>query len=160
MLAQVGDVGVLEVGHEHLRARVQRVDDHLAVDRAGDLDAAVQQVGGDRRDLQSPSRIVRGLGQEVGQLAGVEALLALGPRREQLLARAVEVALQVGQEGQRLGSQDFILAKAVAGCNGDPVLFGCCERHLLLPIFTCGTVYVAPHPHSPYEPVRSLSKAT
>src|SRR5581483_11670635 len=32
-------VRVLEVGHEHVGAAVQRVDEHLAVDRAGDLDA-------------------------------------------------------------------------------------------------------------------------
>ncbi len=34
-------VRVLEVGHEALGARVERVDDQLAVGRAGDLDAAV-----------------------------------------------------------------------------------------------------------------------
>ena len=101
------------------------------------------------------------LGQEIGKLAGVEALLALLAQLEQALARAVELALQVGQKGQRRGRQDFILAKAVAGCNGDPVLFGCCEVDPSSPDSSaCGTVYVAPHPHSPYEPVRSLSKAT
>ena len=42
---------VLEVGHEPARARVQRVDDHLAVDRAGDLHAPVLQGGRRRRDL-------------------------------------------------------------------------------------------------------------
>ena len=40
-----GRVGVLEVRHEDLGARVEGVDDHLAVDRAGDLGAAVLQVG-------------------------------------------------------------------------------------------------------------------
>ena len=74
------------------------------------------------------------ISQEIGKLAGVQALLALLAQLEQALARAVELALQVGQKGQRRGRQDFILARAVAGCNGDPVLFGCCERHLLLPI--------------------------
>ena len=39
--AQVGAVGVLEVGHEAAGARVERVDDELAVGRPGDLDAAV-----------------------------------------------------------------------------------------------------------------------
>ena len=45
---------VLEVGHEPARARVQRVDDHLAVDRAGDLDAPVLQ--GRRRRPRPASR--------------------------------------------------------------------------------------------------------
>ena len=69
-------VGVLEVGHEHLGPAVQGVDDHLAVGRTGDLDAAVQQVGRDRRDLPVAVAHGLGLGQEVGALAGVEALLA------------------------------------------------------------------------------------
>src|SRR6185437_14368042 len=34
-------VRVLEIGHEHLRAGVERIDDHLAVDRSGDLDASI-----------------------------------------------------------------------------------------------------------------------
>ena len=46
-----GRVGVLEIGHEDAGAGVQGVDDHLAVDRPGDLDAAVLQVRGDRRHL-------------------------------------------------------------------------------------------------------------
>ena len=42
-LSQVGDGRILEVGHVAVGAGVQRVDDHLRVDRAGDLDAAVEQ---------------------------------------------------------------------------------------------------------------------
>ncbi len=45
-----GRGGVFEVGHEDARAGVEGVDDHLAVDGAGDLDAAVLEVGGDGRD--------------------------------------------------------------------------------------------------------------
>src|SRR5690348_7886615 len=45
-----GRVGVFEVRHEAARAAVQRVDDHLAIDRPGDLDAAVAKVGRDGRD--------------------------------------------------------------------------------------------------------------
>ena len=44
-------VGVLEVGHEDARAGVQRVDDHLPVDRTGDLHAAVVELRRNRRDL-------------------------------------------------------------------------------------------------------------
>ncbi len=33
--------GVLQVGHKDLRARVKRVDHHLGLGGAGDLDAAV-----------------------------------------------------------------------------------------------------------------------
>ena len=44
-------VRVLEVGHVRIGARVEGVDDHLRVDRAGDLDAAALQRRRDRRDL-------------------------------------------------------------------------------------------------------------
>ena len=67
--------GVLEVGHEDLRAGVERVDDHLAVDGAGDLDAAVEQVFRQRRGDPLGVADVLGLGQEVRAFARVEALL-------------------------------------------------------------------------------------
>jgi hypothetical protein len=68
---------VLAVGHEHLRAGVQRVDDHLAIGRAGDLDPAILQVGRDRGDV--PLALADGvrLRQEVRPLSGVDPLLPL-----------------------------------------------------------------------------------
>ena len=80
--------GVLEVGHEHGCAGVERVDHHLAIDRAGDLDAPVLEVGGHRRDL--PVRLADrpGLLEEIGQLARLDARIDLAPAREQLPARS------------------------------------------------------------------------
>ncbi len=52
-LDHVGEDGrgrVLEIGHEHFGAGIQRVDDHLAIDRAGDLDPAVEKVSRDLGD--------------------------------------------------------------------------------------------------------------
>ena len=46
------------------------------------------------------------LGQEVGQLAGVERGLALGAQREELGAARAERALQLRREVERLGRQD------------------------------------------------------
>src|SRR5436190_22898527 len=37
-------VGILKVSHEHARARVERIDDHFAIHRSGDLDAAVFEI--------------------------------------------------------------------------------------------------------------------
>ena len=37
-----GRIRILEIGHEDVGAGIQRVDDHLAVDRAGDLHAAIE----------------------------------------------------------------------------------------------------------------------
>ena len=44
-------VRVLEVGHVRVGARIEGVDDHLGVDRAGDLDPAPMQRRRHRRDL-------------------------------------------------------------------------------------------------------------
>ena len=78
---------VLEVGHEAARARVERVDDHLAVDGPGDLDAAVaagRRGGGG--DLPVALADLARLGQEVERLAGGDPRAAL--RRAARAARA------------------------------------------------------------------------
>jgi len=76
-----------------LAPEFERVDDHLAVDGAGDLRAAVLDVGGNRR--AGPVALADGtrLGQEVGQLAGVEVGLPRLAAGEQLGAAAAERAL-------------------------------------------------------------------
>ena len=103
-------VRVLEVGHEAARARVEGVDDHLAVDRAGDLDAAVLEVGRDRRDAPVALADVARLGQEVGQLAGVDPRLALGARGQELASRGVEATVQLGDERERIRAQELLVA--------------------------------------------------
>ncbi len=57
---------VLEVGHEGVGAGVEGVDDHLAVHGARDLDAAVDEVRRDGRDLPVAVSDIPGLGQEIG----------------------------------------------------------------------------------------------
>ena len=90
-----------------MRARVERVDDHLAVGRAGDLHPAVLQVGGHGRDRPLRLPDVPGLGQEVGLLAHVKPRLPLGAAVQQLLAPRVELAPELGDEGNGLRRQDF-----------------------------------------------------
>ena len=100
-------VRVLEVGHVDPRARVERVDDHLAVaGRAGDLDAAVLEIGRDGRDAPvALANRARRL-EEVGELARRDPLLALGSREQQLLAPPGELALERDDEVERLGRED------------------------------------------------------
>src|SRR5262249_41888664 len=100
-------VGVLEVGHEDLRAGNERVDDHLPSDRTGDLDAAVLDVGGNRR--AGPVGLAYGarLGKKFGQLAGIELALARGAAREKLGAAAAEGALQLRSKSQSFRRQYF-----------------------------------------------------
>ena len=74
-IVPAGCVGVLEISHKDIGAAIERVDHHLAVGRAGDFDAAVLNIAGDRHDppLGVPDRL--GLGQEIGFPRRVEALL-------------------------------------------------------------------------------------
>ena len=101
---------VLEVGHVHRRAAVQRVHDHLAIDRPGDLDPPVEQVARHRRDL--PVRLAdrARLLEEVGQLARLQAGVDLPAPRQQLMARRPEAPLELGQEGERVRAQDLVVA--------------------------------------------------
>ena len=100
-------MGVLEVGHEAIGAGIQRVDDHLAIDRPGDFDAAVPQIGRQRRDAPVRRRGCASVfRQEVGHLAGVESGLPLAPRGQQHVPAGVELAVQIGDEAQRFGRQD------------------------------------------------------
>ena len=73
-------VRVLEVGHEHARTRVERVDHHLAVDRARDLDPPVGDLVRRRRHPPVAGAHLRRLRQEIRQLAGIEPLRPHGPR--------------------------------------------------------------------------------
>ena len=101
-----GAVGVLEVRHEHARAAVERIDDHLAVHRPGDLHAAVLQVGGQGADLPVSGANVGRVPQEVGEFPGVQAGLTLLARLQQLVAARAEPGVQFFQKGQGTGGQD------------------------------------------------------
>ena len=85
-------VRVLEVRHEDLRARVEGVDHHLAVDRPGDLRPAVLEVGGRRGDGEVLRRPDEPRPQTTLLLAGGEQPLPLG----------IQFAMQAVDERKRL----------------------------------------------------------
>jgi hypothetical protein len=58
-------MGVLEIGHVGASAGVQRVDDHLPVHRAGDLDPSIFEVVGRRRDFPDALANCSGLLREL-----------------------------------------------------------------------------------------------
>ena len=92
-------VGVLEVGHVHVGARVEGVDQHLAIGRAGQLNPAPLQVGVRYwGDFPVAVAGLAGLGQEVGQLARLQPYLAFTASFEQGLASRVELALEPRDE--------------------------------------------------------------
>ena len=68
--------------------------------------------GGASATCQSPSRISLRLREEVGHLAGEQAVLPCRSLGEQLFAAAAVVALQGGDELERLGGEDALVALA------------------------------------------------
>ena len=70
-----GRLAVLEIGHATLHRRVQGVDDHLAINRAGDLHAAVSQISGNAADAPVRLANVLGVWQKLGCYAPVEQRL-------------------------------------------------------------------------------------
>src|SRR5205814_2156037 len=95
-------VRVLEVRHERRGAGVERVDDHLALGRAGDLDPALEHVLRLRRDDPLCFADLLGLGEEVGARTGVELLLPRPATSEQLLAPAFEAPVELGGHSVQL----------------------------------------------------------
>ena len=93
-----GRSGILEIGHEHARARIERVDDHLGVGRAGNFDAPVAQVGGRRRDVPVGGADRGGFVEKVGPFAGIQPRLALFARRKQREATGIEPPVKRGEE--------------------------------------------------------------
>ena len=136
-------VGVLEVRHENARAGVERVDDHLAVDRAGDLDPAVLDVGRHRRagpvGLANRAR----LGQEIGELAGVELRLSVSAPGQQLVAAGAERSLQARDKCHRLGCQYLGVTEADGARNRN-----------------AGTELANAHRRFPFLGVRRIGKTT
>ena len=77
--------GILEIRHEARSAGIERVDHHLAVGRTGDLDAAVEQIVGNRRDLPILFANMPRMRQEIRKLPRIESRLARGAAGEQAL---------------------------------------------------------------------------
>ncbi len=116
---------ILEIGHEHLRAGVQRVDDHLAIDRPGDLDAAVLQCGGNRaRRCHSESRIVAVSVRKSGSSPASKRACRSARARQQRQTTPVEPMMQIGQErarrvGQRISRSADAGGRLAAAAAGD-----------------------------------------
>jgi hypothetical protein len=111
-------VRVLVVGEPDLRARVERVDRHLAIGRAGDLDAPVDQAG---RRIGHPPRVV--LADRAGLLEEVQGA-ARGQLRDPLTApgqqlRAAGTELAVQQRDQLQGGCGEDLVVPVVHRSGD-----------------------------------------
>ena len=103
-----GGGGVLEIGHEHVGARVEGVDDHLAIDGAGDLDATILEIGGEGADRPVGLADRAGVGEEIGADPGIEAVLPLRASGEQVENPVAKAPSELGHELRGLGRQDLL----------------------------------------------------
>src|SRR6185437_13785316 len=85
-----GSVRVLEVGHKNVRAAVESIDDHFAIDWTSDFHSPIAQIRGHGRDF--PIRFANlGRGrQEMRRQAGSQGFLYFGAAFEQRKPRWVE----------------------------------------------------------------------
>lgn len=100
----------LEISHEGLSAAIQRIDDHLPVSRAGDLDPTVLEPRSGGRTRPRWLTAHRGsLDGEVQWDTCVEATLGIVAGDEKGLAGGLEGAVKGGEEGQRILCEDLRL---------------------------------------------------
>ncbi len=104
-------VRVLEIGHEDVGAGIQRVDDHLAIGRAGDLDVAIEQIPRQWRHRPIGVTDTARLDGEVGSPAFVELRLYRLAGRQELAPLGPETPLQPGDESEGGGCQDGLVVR-------------------------------------------------
>jgi len=92
-------IRVFEVGHEHIGAGVQRVDDHLAIDRPGNFHAAVAQIPRDGRYFPVACTDCSRLRQKIRKLALIDFPLHGSAPGQQFLPPGFEASRQLQQEG-------------------------------------------------------------
>ena len=125
-------VGVLEVRHEDVGARIERVDHHLPLGRPGQLDPPTLEVLGRRRDGPVALADRAGRGQEVQTLARVERRLALDPTLEERRARRTQLSLEQRDKGERGWRQDLAEPRLDGAVQIDAV--GLHHCWILLPV--------------------------
>jgi hypothetical protein len=112
---------VFEIGHEDVGTRVHRVDDHLAVDRTRNLDAAIEEVVRNGSDGPAPFAYVPRLRQEVRTLAPVEPRLSVLARGEQFGDAPAELSSELRDELDRLGREHAFVTRLVLRVQHDVV---------------------------------------
>ncbi len=106
-----GGVRVLEIGHEHVGAGIERVDDHLAVGGPGDLDPPVEGIFRGGRDGPVALADLPGPGQEVAPLPRIEPRLDLEAAGEQFPPFGSETAFELGHEGKGIGRKHGLITR-------------------------------------------------
>ena len=98
---------ILKIGHEDIGAGIERVDHHLAIDRAGNLDAAVLEIGRNGRD--APLTLANGgrFRQKIVEFPCAQRFCPGHARGQQSLPLGLEVARQCAQKLERFRGKNL-----------------------------------------------------
>src|SRR5262249_22975201 len=112
-------IGVLEISHEDVGAAIERVDHHLAVGRAGDLDPAILNVAWywGYPPITGADRL--GFRQEIRFPPCVEPLLQFSAARQKPLSLGAEPPFELNREGDSLGAQHPLVTGLDRRADGD-----------------------------------------
>src|SRR6185437_12528082 len=103
--------GVLEVRHENLGATVQRIDDHLAVNRSGNLHAAIKQIFRHRCDRPFRLANLTCFRKKVRALSRVQSFQTVFASFQQLLTTRSKPVLQLCKESDGLRRKYFYVPR-------------------------------------------------
>ena len=123
--SQVGELESSKSAMKTSGAGVQRVDDHLAVDGAGDLHAPVLEIRGNFG--HAPRRLADfgGFRRELRQLAGIQPLLAGLPRFQQSTPPRLEGGRQLGHKSYGFRRENSFLVRHGRARNPYRIGFTC-----------------------------------
>ena len=100
-----GRIGVFKVCHKHACTGVERVDDHLAIDRPRDFNPPILQI---HRSFRNPPVTIAdclGLLWELRQLPRAQRQLPLAARRQQFAPPRAKLVLQLRHKLQRFDAE-------------------------------------------------------
>src|SRR6266496_5786687 len=97
-------MSILEVGHKTIRPGIQGIDDRLAIDWPGDLDATLLQIVRHWQNPPLPLAKFPGFVEKVRHFSPLYRFPAERAFPEQIHAPRVELPMETGKEFQRCGS--------------------------------------------------------
>src|SRR5262249_11299819 len=107
-----GRIGVFEIGHEHLRAGVERVDYHLAIGRSGDLNSAIAQIFRNGRACPVAITDVLCFTQKIQRLTRVKTRLPLVSHAQTVSTATAKFALHFRDKGHGTGGENFLESRS------------------------------------------------
>lgn len=106
-----GSSGIFKVGHVDGRSRVETVDDHFAIHRARNFDAAILNVRGNRSALPvtavTTTTTAGMVAQKGGKLSRVKGQRPRHPCGQERLAPRIKGGTEGSHKAQAIGGEDF-----------------------------------------------------